>query len=907
MRVNYETGAGSAFSIYGGNSSNLYASFLGNTSIKFPGLSASSGHNCLQIDSSGYITNTGVACGSGSGSGTVNSGSTGQIAYYNGTGAAVSGMSTIPVSAGGTGASTTAGALAALGGVSMATTTAQNLSGPLNASVNSQLNVMAFGAKGDCVTDDSAAIQAAFTASHAQYPWNPIYFPLPSGGCYLVSTLTWRGESLIGQEPAGVMPSIQSAGVVLKGKAGQDILHVPDPNSSSSSVLHSWSIKNISFVVDDSVDASSSFTHRWPGRWAADGAMTSGSAVLTSSNSLISCSDKGQNIQVNGAGASGANLVTTIASVSPCWGNGTAQIITLAASAATTVSGATVYVTPVNIAVTQHVGNCAIAADQHDGNSANWLTSPAWYQASMSQVSVSSLSGGTQNNSCGFFWQGAYQPYNFDNRGFYISRLTYGVVQAMVDTNTASGTAAAGQDYQKWDHGYLGGTYPWISYNGSEYTLTDIQLASTNGPQVLQAHAAYESNVSSWYIRVPEFETASGSGWRIEGSGMSADGLELCGSASTIAYLDTTNSTYRNTGCTYGTLNVYGNGNSVDYGSHFYTNAPNDYGEQNQITGQYLANPFKSHQPTVKLAFTPSRGSGYTSGVVTPDFITSGNAATPYPNQGDLMLWPEDMYSSAGIYSLDSASVTGRSFSTTSGYQIGGGGQGFFNLATYNIVVGTQVPAGNILFYAAVKCSTSTTATLAVISNYTSIGSGSFACGTSYTTASVTVNLSTYSGQSLGFSVTPTTGTFQVGWAAIRPFQGDYNGKQPVLNATAISVTGSGAAVPSGPGSGVTSGHLVCYTGTNGQQQDCGVGLPLTGTTGSIGGSALAAGACTSGTVSITGATTTMAVIATPAAYPGDGMAWRPYVSSSGVVTVKVCAGIAGTPTASTYKVRVIP
>jgi hypothetical protein len=83
--------------------------------------------------------------------------------------------------------------------------------------------------------------------------------------------------------------------------------------------------------------------------------------------------------------------------------------------------------------------------------------------------------------------------------------------------------------------------------------------------------------------------------------------------------------------------------------------------------------------------------------------------------------------------------------------------------------------------------------------------------------------------------------------------------------------------------------------------------LPFAGTTGSIGGSALAAGACTSGTVNVTGATTSMAVVATPATYPGDGMAWRPYVSAAGVVTVKVCAEIAGTPTISTYNVRIIP
>jgi len=69
IRLNYETGSGSETDIYSGSSSSLAAAFLGPTSIKFPGLAAASGHNCVQIDNSGYITNTGSACGSGSGSG----------------------------------------------------------------------------------------------------------------------------------------------------------------------------------------------------------------------------------------------------------------------------------------------------------------------------------------------------------------------------------------------------------------------------------------------------------------------------------------------------------------------------------------------------------------------------------------------------------------------------------------------------------------------------------------------------------------------------------------------------------------------------------------------------------------------------------------------------------------------
>lgn len=65
VRVNYETGSGSAFNIYGGGSGSLYASFSGTTAIKFPGLSATSGRYCLQVDSSGFISNTGATCASG--------------------------------------------------------------------------------------------------------------------------------------------------------------------------------------------------------------------------------------------------------------------------------------------------------------------------------------------------------------------------------------------------------------------------------------------------------------------------------------------------------------------------------------------------------------------------------------------------------------------------------------------------------------------------------------------------------------------------------------------------------------------------------------------------------------------------------------------------------------------------
>lgn len=80
----------------------------------------------------------------------------------------------------------------------------------------------------------------------------------------------------------------------------------------------------------------------------------------------------------------------------------------------------------------------------------------------------------------------------------------------------------------------------------------------------------------------------------------------------------------------------------------------------------------------------------------------------------------------------------------------------------------------------------------------------------------------------------------------------------------------------------------------------------LAGTSGSIGGGALLAGACASGTLTVTGATTSMVALTDPNTYPGDGTLWDAQVTSANTVTVKVCAIIAITPTASTYNVRVL-
>jgi hypothetical protein len=51
---------------------------------------------CLHVSSTGVVSGTGADCGGGGGSGTVNSGTAGQIAYYATTGTAISGTNTLP-------------------------------------------------------------------------------------------------------------------------------------------------------------------------------------------------------------------------------------------------------------------------------------------------------------------------------------------------------------------------------------------------------------------------------------------------------------------------------------------------------------------------------------------------------------------------------------------------------------------------------------------------------------------------------------------------------------------------------------------------------------------------------------------------------------------------------------------
>ncbi len=734
----------------------------------------------------------------------------------------------------------------------------------LSSSVNSQINVMAppYNAKGDCATDDGPAINTALRAADiiAATTGAPptVYFPMPPQGCYLASTITWYGESLIGQ--AGTGSSVGGAGVTIQGMSGEDVFHVPDPNDSAYHYNATWSIKDIAIVVDGSTDVSGSgsFAHRWPGRWVGDASITASSATVTSANAAWSCGDTGTAVEIVGAGPGGANLVTTIASLPQC---GSTQEVTsviniavLTTTASTTVTAARMYIAPVGLAVTDQVGNCAFAFDNRYGNGSNYIASGIGnLRDTLNNVLIRSVNspGGDglygNNHTCGMFFQGVWAPYqnHFDN--ISINNVFYDVIEGTRDVNPAGSSAnnqTTGNDYQNWQNGFWTGSYPWISYNGTYGRFDGFEFTTLNGAQFQEVGSVGGENFSSWTIRIPEIETPYSTGavgMRFVGTLLDVNQTRLAAQSSQVVDWDASQSKCHL--CQFSsTLEISGDQNTLEGQGQLNGVTISDYGAGNLVYGTGANNgTFFGWPYTAQAAKSGAHWSP--SGIQTNDFAQDGNVASPYFNRQDLFFAPQDLsYNiTGGIHAVtpDSTSVTGYNIAWPINSAIIVFNN-LFNPPRYDggVVVASagvtgQVPATGVLGYFAVKCSTSTTFTMnvtvatSVTGLQTSIGSTSVSCTSSgYTAGAISANLSSYGGYYVGFKGTYSTGQADVSYLSLRPFQADYNGEQPVLSTRAISTTGTGVAVPTGPTSS-TGGDVVCYTGTSAQEADCGKTLPL--------------------------------------------------------------------------------
>jgi hypothetical protein len=181
------------------------------------------------------------------------------------------------------------------------------------------------------------------------------------------------------------------------------------------------------------------------------------------------------------------------------------------------------------------------------------------------------------------------------------------------------------------------------------------------------------------------------------------------------------------------------------------------------------------------------------------------------------------------------------------------------------------------------------------------------------------------------YSAAPTTGTWLVGdivynsspTATTTPGWVCTTGGTPGTW-TPMGILGSGVPIADVSATGVVTkinGTTLSGLATGILKNTTGTGVPsiatagtdyavsYSGTTGSIGGSALTVGgACASGTATATGATTGMPVVVSTSdgSAIGSSYFYRGEVTSSNTVTVYVCAALAGTPASKTYNVRVI-
>lgn len=126
---------------------------------------------------------------------------------------------------------------------------------------------------------------------------------------------------------------------------------------------------------------------------------------------------------------------------------------------------------------------------------------------------------------------------------------------------------------------------------------------------------------------------------------------------------------------------------------------------------------------------------------------------------------------------------------------------------------------------------------------------------------------------------------------------------------TQAQSTSSSAPLPAMPACPDSAGNHLNWVGG---ALVCGTSVAapyLTGTTGSIGGGLLLAGACASGIATVTGADPgdPVAVSASDGTnIPALGASISGTVTSANTVTVNVCALLSLTPTAKTYTVKVL-
>lgn len=827
----------------------------------------------------------------GVGGGNVNPANPGQIAYYASNGVSLDGMSTVPVSAGGTGSTAADGALRNLGGVSTVATSVQTMNGPLNAPIGDRggekFDVSTFGAKGDCTTwgatascsKNRAAIQAAIDAAVAVKGY--VYFPPNPGAVgaqsvyYVEGTLNPKGVSMVAPQRGDIVHT----GVAVRGAPGKDVFAPGDPTSSGyvkpNPTFH-WT--NLEIIVDDSIDASASFPNRLPGKTVFDGAISSASSVLNSSTMLFQPGDVGSAIRVYGAGPGGAVLDTTIAS----WQS--QSRVTLADAASTSVSGAHLYLSIKGLSVTQTIGNCGLAYDDYASSA---YLSHGVIHSGFENVSIVSLSNNSHNYTCGYFFQGDGGTYDTHWTSNYVQALDFGLVFANPTSGSLSG-ASGMADLNSYDNGFIGATYPWISYGGNQDKISALQLCDGQGPHILPApNSTGVPWPNGWSIDIPEEECSSPGAISYRISGKNHDIPRLASAGQSTLQWDADHSKI-NLVSNETTMNIAGNQN--DWVIH-------DYPQGNALTFNVtgFGNTYKtltcgSGNCASKPQFVGGNGGQFANSYGQPmlsrssiafdrkaDFIWDGDEAYFF-NRDDLWLWPTDVNATGGYtttFQKDSTSTTGYLLlANNAGYLLSGSsGAGWY--------IGKQIPAKKLRLIIRAKANTPIsgwTATLATNSGgYTGICNVTMNLTTTAQSGYCDGDASGYSGSSAYIGISASgdiSKQVQIEYLAIRPWTTKILASDVQTSTLAIGTSfqlAGGTAMTGNRGNGIYVQHSD-GTGTTGNAAIFGVdgsitngpALPatITGTVAS-GTISLATGAIASGSCQAVTAGTLNSAVAT--------------------------------------------
>jgi hypothetical protein len=799
-------------------------------------------------------------------------------------------------------------------------------------SVNKTLLVTAppFNAKCDGVTDDRAGIQAAFDEALSKA--ENVQFP--AGTC-LTSTIVWKGQPFFG---AGINAT------VIVGKPGQDVFQTPDGNTWAAPLAGTL-VHDLKIEVDNTVDASAApqgngtFPNRIAGTlgglipvtpaispgpeafgtYKGINLQCSGTIGAGSPNTITFsgpfCAGDLRKVEswrivrapitVHGVGAGGADLVTTIASVTGAYS------VTLTDSATTPGTNLSGNWGNPNTPP-WYMGNCGFAFPSSDGSHPTAYPNSWAFQ----NIQIIGVKGPFQgNHSCGIFMQTG--PYATRFEAIQIQGLWGGYVEAFPALHPAGHTWTGDtSSFKNMDLQF--NAIPLVIMGGNHRTFIGLNIYGGMQHQTLGPMWIFSG--SSATINRIYFEcqsTSTGEVARFSGQGFNIQGgsLDQClgvpyvmwnasrsivdaGIASLLIASEANLNTFVHTSITTTSLIDNGSNNSV---------------ETNGNTNPQLApRSFYANRPQSSL------------GKLDGGFLLSGNSATPFTSGDDLLMTCSDFnfatrynsttkqYDVSCVPDPKGTEITQSYFHATSaafrsGWNLGPGPQGIGPIGRL-LIVGDRLPRAPMTFVVLGRCDQSCTQRYAVSDRQSGreIAAANLTFGSNWTIRSFPVDLSSVPE---GDQITVVAGTPWGGGAntmdtALWAFE-------PVNVDTIKAAVAATLAALSRPEA--SSDPESAQRAQDQLSNSKAVGMPLgeksafSGTTNPIGGAALSAGKCMAGTAHVREAASGMAVIATPVTYPGDGIAWRTYVSGQGVVTVKVCAEVTGTPATTSYNVRVIP